>query len=86
MLMNYSETVFFKRFFSLGSERNPFVLPMQITRRRGDIHSPAGHKARPLFTSTPAQMSIAVVQRCCVGARRDQLSVRRLTFPLQPAL
>lgn len=71
---------------------------MQIARRRGDIHSPAGHKARLLFTSNLTQMSIGSVQRRCVGVRRDTVPLREaskapyvglpcvasLTFPLQP--
>lgn len=73
---------------------------MQIARRRGDIHSPAGHKARLLFTSNLTQMSIGSVQRRCVGVRRDTVPLREaskapyvglpcvasLTFPLQPVL
>lgn len=49
LLIFFFQTPFF---FRLRSARNPFVLPMQITHHRGEIHSPAGHKARPLFTST----------------------------------
>lgn len=67
----------FLTFFSLRSERNPFVLPMQIAHRRGDIHSPAGHKARLLFTSNLTQMSIGPVQRCCVGVGRDTVRLRK---------
>lgn len=66
-----TENIFFSR---LRSARNPFVLPMQIARHRGDIHSPAGHKARLLFTSNLTQMSIGPVQRCCVGVRRDTVA------------
>lgn len=44
---------------------------MQIARRRGDIHSATGHKARLLFNSNLTQMSIGPVQRHCVGVRRD---------------
>lgn len=55
---------------------------MQIARRRGDIHSPTGHKARLLFTSNLTQMSIRPVQRHCVGVRRDTV---RLTEPSKAA-
>lgn len=98
--MSCREAFFTVFFFCRRSERNPFVLPMQIARRRGDIHSPAGHKARLLFTSNLTQMSIGSVQRRCVGVRRDTVPLREaskapyvglpcvasLTFPLQPVL
>lgn len=65
--MSCREAFFFYHFFCRRSERNPFVLPMQIARRRGDIHSPAGHKARLLFTSNLTQMSIGSVQAALRG-------------------
>lgn len=67
---------FFTFFFTLRSEHNPFVPPMQIVRRRGDIYSPAGHKARLLFTSNLTQMSIGPVQRRCGGVRKDTVRLR----------
>lgn len=49
---------------------------MQIVRRRGDIYSLAGHKARLLFTSNLTQMSIRPVQQHCGGVRRDTVRLR----------